>query len=134
MKILFEYPLIIPFASILAAEFTKTIIDLINNRKKIRFIHSGGMPSGHSAFVSSLVVIMAYKDGLASSSFTIASVIAVIVMYDAVNLRYQTGLHAKALNNINKDLKLDESIGHSLTEVIVGAIFGAVFSFILLYI
>ena len=134
MQILYEYPLIIPFISILAAEFTKSIIDLITSRKKIRFINSGGMPSGHSAFVASLVVIMAFRNGLNSDEFTIATVLAVIIMYDAVNLRKQSGLHAKALNKLNNKLNLDESLGHSLIEVIIGAIFGASLSFVLLYI
>jgi acid phosphatase family membrane protein YuiD len=127
-EILTQYPIAIPFITILLAEMVKAAIDIFNHRHKIRFIRSGGMPSGHSAFVSSLVVVVAYRDGLQSSAFMIAAVIALIVMYDAINLRGEAGLHARAINKMEPDAKLEESLGHTHLEVIVGAIFGAAVS------
>ena len=88
MAFLHQYPIIIPFISILAAETLKVSIDLFTKRSKLRFINPGGMPSGHSAFVGSLVVVVAYREGIDSTAFMISAVVALIVMYDAVTLSF----------------------------------------------
>ena len=132
MLFLQEYPVVIPFITILLAEATKAFIDIFYNRTRIRFIKTGGMPSGHSAFVSSLVVVVAYREGIESTAFMISAVIAIVVMYDAIYLRNESGRHAKILNKINPKAKLEESLGHNHWEVIAGAIFGAIVSFLLL--
>jgi len=121
-----RYPFIIPFTALLLAEALKALIDLIRHRRKIRFISTGGMPSGHSALVSALVVVVAYHEGVSSTLFMVSAVLALIVMFDAAHLRQQVGLHAKILNKLDKKANLDESIGHRLFEVILGALFGAV--------
>ncbi|MBN1258248.1 divergent PAP2 family protein [Candidatus Peregrinibacteria bacterium] len=126
------YPIIIPFAAILVAEATKVVIGLFCRRAKIRFLAPGGMPSGHSSFVSALVVTVAYKEGAGSTLFMISAVIALIVMYDAINLRYEAGKHAKTINKLVPEAKLEESLGHNHLEVVVGAVFGAVVAFLLL--
>jgi acid phosphatase family membrane protein YuiD len=126
------YPVAIPFLTLLLAEIIKAFIDVIHKRKKIRFINPGGMPSGHSAFVSALVVTVAYRDTIESTAFMISAALALIVMYDAVNLRNQAGLHAKIINKLKYGSKLEESLGHTIWEVIVGAVFGAVLAFLLL--
>jgi uncharacterized protein len=131
MSILHQYPIVIPFISILAAEVVKLTIDLANRRSKLRFINPGGMPSGHSAFVGSLVTVVAYREGIESTLFMIAAVVALIVMYDAVTLRREAGKHAQEINR-QHSTKLEESLGHTRFEVVVGALFGAGLSFILL--
>lgn len=131
MALLQQYPIIIPFICILAAEVVKVSIDLMKKRRKVRFINPGGMPSGHSAFVGSLVVVVAYREGIESTAFMIASVVALIVMYDAITLRSEAGKHARSINK-HHQTRLEESLGHNRWEVIVGALFGAVLSFILL--
>ena len=133
MAFLHQYPIIIPFIAILAAEFVKVTIDVIRRRSKLRFINPGGMPSGHSSFVGSLVSVVAYREGVESTLFMIAAVLALIVMYDAVTLRQAAGRHARVLNKYHKT-KLEESLGHSFWEVAVGAAFGAGLSFVLLII
>ena len=132
MTFIQSYPIVIPFLCILAAEFTKSLIDLINKRHKLRFVNPGGMPSGHSAFVASLVVVVANRHGLASTEFMISAVIALIVMYDAINLRGEAGKHAAAINKHHPDSHLEESLGHNHWEVVVGATFGALLSAFLL--
>jgi hypothetical protein len=131
-----QYPLAIPFLAILLAEVVKATIDLFRRRHKIRFINPGGMPSGHSSFVSALVVTVANREGIGSTSFMISAVVAVVVMYDAVLLRGQVGKHAKVLNKLvsSKGGKadLEESLGHTLVEVIGGAVFGSLVAFALL--
>lgn len=131
MAFLHQYPIVIPFIAILAAEVAKLLIDIGTKRHKVRFIKPGGMPSGHSAFVSSLVVVVAYREGIESTAFMIAAVIALVVMYDAINVRNEAGKHAKIIN-VQHAEGLEESLGHSHWEVLVGAVFGAVISFVLL--
>ena len=133
MVFLQQYPIIIPFIAILAAETVKVTIDLLTKRHKLRFVNPGGMPSCHSAFVGSLVVVVAYREGIESTAFMIAAVIALVVMYDAVTLRSESGKHAQSINRHHKS-GLEESLGHNHWEVIVGAVFGAFLSFILLVI
>lgn len=132
MQFLQQYPIAIPFIAILLAEALKATIDIFSKRKKIRFINPGGMPSGHSSFVSALVVVVAYREGIDSTMFAISAVIALIVMYDAVTLRQETGLHARLLNKLKSGAGLQESLGHTLWEVVVGAVFGAFVAFVLL--
>jgi acid phosphatase family membrane protein YuiD len=134
MSFIQEYPIIIPFIAILAAEATKLVIDLFRKRAKLRFLNPGGMPSGHSAFVAALAVVVANKEGVGSTLFMVSAVLAIIVMYDAINLRGETGKHAKAINKHHPQESLEESLGHNHLEVIVGATFGAVIAFIFLMI
>ena len=132
MTLIHNYPIIIPFIAILLAEITKVTVDLIRKRHKLRFLNSGGMPSGHSAFVCALVVTVVYREGVGSTLFMISAVLALIVMYDAINLRGEAGKHAVAMNKLDSDAKLEESLGHTHFEVIVGAVFGSVVAFVLL--
>ena len=132
MSFIQEYPILIPFIAILASEVVKVLIDLLRRRSKIRFLNPGGMPSGHSAFVAALVVVVANREGIDSIMFMISAVIAIIVMYDAINLRNEAGKHAKIINKLSPEAKLEESLGHNHWEVVVGATFGAVIAFLLL--
>jgi len=131
MAIFDQYPIFIPFISILAAEVVKFSVDLMQNRARRRFLKSGGMPSGHSAFVSSLTVVVAYREGIESTAFMVSAVLAIIVMYDAIHVRNEAGKHAAVLNK-NLSTNLEESLGHNHWEVLAGATFGALVAFLLL--
>ena len=133
MSLFVHYPIFVPFIAILSAEVIKFSVDLIKNRSKKRFLDSGGMPSGHSAFVSSLVVVVANREGIESTAFMIASVLAIVVMYDAIHVRNEAGKHAAVLNK-NFSTDLEESLGHTHWEVLGGAVWGALVSFLLLMI
>ena len=119
-----------------SAQALKFVLCLIT-KKKIdwtKFFASGGMPSSHSSFVCALTAAVAKTEGVSSSMFAIAIVLAVIVMYDASGVRRASGEHAKVLNRLvqsvsdmdevgmDKDLK--EFIGHTPLEVIAGACLG----------
>ena len=110
MAVLHHYPIVIPFIAILSAELIKVTIDFLKKRSRLRFIRTGGMPSGHSSFVGSLVAVVAYREGVESTMFMIAAVIALVVMYDAVTIRYESGKHARLINE-KFDSKLEESLG-----------------------
>lgn len=87
---------------------------------------SGGMPSTHSAFVTSLLIVVGKKTGLDSPEFAIAFVFACMIWYDAMISRRAIGEQAKLLNRLQKWEHLSERLGHSFKEVIGGIVFGAV--------
>lgn len=92
----------------------------------------GHMPSAHTAFVLSLVTTVSLVDGFTTTSFAIALILAIIVIFDALRLRVYMGEHAQYLNALSKELKLDETrfprlkerVGHKPEEVAVGALVG----------
>lgn len=98
-----------------------------------RMFGAGGMPSSHSALVVSLSTAIGMIEGVESTNFAIAVVFAGVVMYDATGVRQAAGKHAKAINQIVKqlsskntfdDISLKELLGHTPIEVIVGALLG----------
>ena len=85
-----------------AAQVLK-FIDTLVTRPKVDWRHilsSGGMPSSHSAFVCACASSMGYMYGWTSPVFTISAVVAIVVMYDAANVRKAAGEQAKILNYI----------------------------------
>lgn len=90
-----------------------------------RVFGAGGMPSSHSAFVTSLAISIGEIEGYLSSSFAIAAAFALVVMYDACGVRRAAGQQAVVLNQLlTGEVKLKEFIGHSPIEVLMGAILG----------
>ena len=93
------------------------------------------MPSSHSAVVTSLAALIRKYEGINTPSFGIATIFACIVMYDAAGVRRAAGKQAKLLNKIVETPglsgvqvteKLVEVLGHTPTQVIVGAIIGII--------
>lgn len=101
-----------------------------------RFHGSGGMPSSHSAMVVAAAVMVGAIEGFGSAAFTIAVVLACIVMYDATGVRRETGRQATIINQILRDVlingkpisdeELKELVGHKPIEVAGGALLGLV--------
>lgn len=128
--------LLVSFAASLIAQSFKIIVDFIQNGK-INFrvlVETGGMPSSHSALVTALATGVGQVQGWDSTEFAIATVFAIIVMYDAAGVRQAAGKQAKVLNQIvdeifqenpefNED-RLKELLGHTPVQVIVGSILG----------
>ena len=130
----------------LVAQILKTLIHLLFTKKFVaeRLVGSGGMPSSHSATVCALVTATYLEYCSAGFPFAIALTVAIIVMYDAIGVRRETGIQAQLLNNIIKifeDMgrdelsaqdKLKEFIGHTPFQVLMGGILG-VFVTLLFY-
>lgn len=120
------------------AQFIKIIIDLYTTKKlDLNLImSSGGMPSSHSSFVTSLAASTGILYGFDSVYFSITFVLAIVVMYDAAGVRRAAGKQAATLNrlldklDIQVDERLKELLGHSPVEVTVGAVLGIVISVI----
>ena len=96
---------------------------------------TGGMPSSHSAFVMAIAVSVGVLYGGKSPMFAIAAGFALVVMYDAFNVRRAAGQHAKHINQMWEELReelqsvpameiLRESLGHTPLQVVVGALLG----------
>ena len=79
------------------AQVLKFVITLISQGKLDwrHILSSGGMPSSHSAFVCACAAAMGYMYGWASPVFTISAVVAIVVMYDAANVRIAPDGHRK---------------------------------------
>ena len=94
----------------LVAQILKTLIHLIVSKKFVaeRLVGSGGMPSSHSATVCALVTAVCYEYGAGSFEFAISLILAIIVMYDAMGVRRETGIQAQVLNLMEQ---LQEQMG-----------------------
>lgn len=128
--------------SLFTAQFLK--IFFIRPMNFYTFFTSGGMPSSHSSFVSSLTVTVALKYGFDSDLFAIVTVFALIVTYDASGVRRAVGQQANVLNNLVKHLEtksfangkqlikedLKELIGHTPFEVFAGVLLGGLIAVI----
>ncbi len=124
--LLSTYIFLIPLAVGLLAEMVKIFTEGIQRGAWHEGIfRPGGMPSTHSAFVTSLLIVVWNKAGLESIAFAIAFVFACIVWYDAMSSRRAIGQQAKLLNRLQKWEHLSERLGHSVKEVLGGIVFGA---------
>lgn len=117
------------------------------------FTSTGGMPSSHSAAVAALAVAVGIETGIDSPVFAVATIFAVITMFDATGVRRQAGEQAAVLNQLvidfnllvdhvknwqkqgdpQKQRQLKELLGHKPIEVFFGAVTGALIAVILYY-
>lgn len=120
----------------------KLIYDLVTTKQFNfkRIMGAGGMPSSHSAVVTSLATLIGKEVGLNSPLFAVALIFAFVVMYDACGVRRAAGKQAELLNKIvntpgltkvQVQEKLQEALGHTPVQVFVGAIIGVVAGIIL---
>lgn len=127
----------IPFLLWFAIQLFKLIYDLFTTKKFNfkRILGAGGMPSSHSAVVTSLATLVGKDLGVNSPIFAIALIFAFVVMYDACGVRRAAGKQAKVLNDIvntpglsgvQVQEKLQEALGHTPTQVFVGALIGLI--------
>ena len=137
-------------SSLLFAQLVKTIILLLGSKPKglreifeVLIWRTGGMPSSHSSMVAAMAASIAFNEGIDSNLFVITLMFALIIIRDAVGVRRSSGIQARVLNwlgrQVSEKLKIDhhpvkEINGHSPLEVVVGALLGiiiaAAFSFL----
>ncbi|HSJ38684.1 MAG TPA: divergent PAP2 family protein [Planococcus sp. (in: firmicutes)] len=152
MELFTNTPLMIALFAIIFAQFIKIPIQYAVTREldwKL-FSSTGGMPSSHSAAVTSLTTAVAYEHGVGSTIFAVSTMFAVITMYDATGVRFQAGQQALTINKLRTDLQLfmnetrnwpkkkeEEKIqelktllGHKPSEVFMGALTGIAISVI----
>ena len=139
--------LITSTSSWLIAQVVKTVIHAFVNKKldMTRLFGDGGMPSGHSATVTSLATFSALVYGTGSFQFAVCAILAIIVCHDATGVRLETGKQALLLNELIKafevltteklpEVKLKEFVGHTPIQVLAGIIVGISNAFFMYYI
>lgn len=137
LGVVYNDVLLVALASWLIAQLIKIIINaVVNKRFDIeRLFGDGGMPSGHSATVTSMALMVGFRLGFESPAFGIAMVFAIIVMHDATGVRQEAGKHARSIIELtdlfneyllehDERVKLDKLktlVGHTPLQVICGA-------------
>lgn len=124
----FSYALT-PFLAWLVAGISKFIINSFKVRKlAFGLIGYGGLPSNHSAIVSSMAALIAFRDGITTPAFGVAVTLAFVVVLDANSLRQQIGKHAVAINKLTDKMPdhqtLRERMGHTRWEIAAGIVVG----------
>ena len=123
-------------AAWLAAQVSKIIYESIRYGFNVRRLAGGGgMPSSHSATMTGLTTACLLTHTAQSPGFAIALFLSMVVIYDAMGVRLETGKQSKILNAMRErdiaegreplfDKPLREHMGHTLPEVIVGILVG----------
>ena len=120
------------------AQVIKTILHAVMNGgfSLERLFGDGGMPSGHSATVTSLAVFCGLMHGTGSQEFAVSAILAIIVCHDAMGVRQETGKQAVLINelvDIVEKLKIEhrlptielkEFVGHTPLQVAAGILLG----------
>jgi len=125
----------------LIAQALKVLIELILKGRMnwALLFQAGGMPSSHSAMVSSTALSAGLVHGFDSAAFSIAAVFAMIVIYDATGVRRESGRQAVLINSIIEELskgkippqeKLKEVLGHTPGEAFLGTVLGLSIGFV----
>lgn len=127
------------FIAWFVAQVSKTIIHAFVYKKLDlkRLMGDGGMPSCHSAVVSSCSLMIGLVEGFDSSLFALSLVTAIIVMHDATGVRQETGKQSMIIKDISQileelshihidDEKLKEFVGHTHLQVFMGALLGII--------
>jgi len=128
--------LLVALVACFIAQALKLVIEVVKNQKlNVRvLVTTGGMPSAHSALVTALAAGIGQTVGWASPEFALATVFAIIVMYDAAGVRQAAGKQARILNQMITELfdekhefsqdRLKELLGHTPVQVIAGSALG----------
>lgn len=138
LQIITNKILIVGIVSWFLAQVFKCISNLILTKKFSieRLFGDGGMPSGHSATVVSVAVATGLYEGFDTAVFAVAMILAIVVMHDAMNVRYQAGKQAELLNamadmferitgaDLPNEEKLKELLGHTPLQVTAGCLLG----------
>ena len=127
----------------LIAQIAKTIVAFAQGKGlQPRYLfRSGGMPSAHSAFVSALTTAVAMVAGTGSVAFAISAALALIVMYDATDVRHSVGRQSIIINRIVEEIRLGrpmtelksdlrEFVGHTPFQVFAGAAMGILIAWV----
>lgn len=136
--------IIIGILSTMLAQLIKVIVILISEKRFAweRISSTGGMPSSHSAGVTAAAASIGFIDGWGSTTFAVATALALVVMYDATGVRRAAGIHAEYLNVIVQELShifkqdgkeqkaLKTLLGHTYLQVLAGLFQGILVAFI----
>jgi len=127
--------LVVPVVVLIISQVTKIVLE--TNKHGFQWSHLdsyGGMPSSHTALATSMAFMVGLHSGFSSPLFAVVSFTAAVFIRDAFGIRWQLGLHARALNTMIGRMdardrarlpkKLEERLGHTHGQVFAGAVFG----------
>jgi acid phosphatase family membrane protein YuiD len=125
----------IMLAAWLLAQVIKIPLDFLYSRRWnwALLLSVGGMPSSHSALVTSATVAIGLYHGFDNPLFALGVAVTMVVTYDAAGVRRQAGIHAQRINVLFEELlrghvvdqkELREVLGHTPLEVTGGVLFG----------
>ena len=133
-----------PAAAWLIAQLIKVIVDACKyGFNKERLYSGAGMPSSLAALMVALIFITgAFYGG--SFEFVIVLFFGFVTLYDSRGVRFETQRQGKALNNLNEEreeegkqpldiLRFKEKVGHTIPEIVAGAVVGLICSIIVYY-
>lgn len=125
-------PVLIPLAVGAIIQWIKMFVDVVSHKQRLQissFWKSWGFPSVHSGISSSITTLVWLEYGVTSMYFAICFTFAFLFWYDAANIRFEAGKHAKYINEIKDELRsfsfidyklqdLQERLGHTFVEVV----------------
>jgi acid phosphatase family membrane protein YuiD len=140
--VLQNHVLLTGLAGWILAQVLKIPIDYFRERRWdwALFFAVGGMPSSHSALVTSTAAAIGLHYGFDSPLFGMAVALAMIVVYDATGIRRQAGMQAQKINVLVEELlqghpisqeHLREVLGHTPLEALGGVLLGLVVAWVL---
>lgn len=138
--------ILVPIIGAILCQIIKFIVESINDKKlnfERLFNGAGGIPSTHTTLVFCLVFTILFNEGV-TSTFAVSLMLALIVSYDAMGVRFESGLQAEAINKLitavfktkkkQKLVFLKEELGHKPFEVLTGICFALLVSVVAYYI
>ncbi|MBQ8719847.1 MAG: divergent PAP2 family protein [Clostridia bacterium] len=141
-ELIANYILTTPILAWLVSQLFKFTIHSIVERRLCleRLFGDGGLPSGHSATVTALACMCGWGCGFGSAMFAVATMVAIVVMHDAMGVRRETGKQAVSIKLIADTLnqlfldedsqirtgKLKELVGHTPLQVVLGFLVGVI--------
>jgi acid phosphatase family membrane protein YuiD len=135
---------IVGLASLISGLFAQSLKVIVGLREARRLrlerlFDTGGMPSSHTALVTTLTIGVALYSGIGSAAFSITLIFSMYIVFEAAGLRQEVGKQARVLNELIDDLlashhinpsRLKELVGHTWWEVTVGFAVGVLVAFI----
>ncbi|GEK92124.1 divergent PAP2 family protein [Alkalibacterium kapii] len=156
MQLLENFPLIAALSAIILSQIIKIPVAYFLRRPSTiaLAISTGGMPSSHSAGVTALITSLLIEYGVQSPFVAIAFTFGIIVIFDSMGVRRQSGEHGIIINELIRDfddlrkafskyhheevLKEDDEelrsrgfLGHKPIEVFFGIISGIIIALII---
>lgn len=132
----YEHLLLVPAITFVVTVFLKWIFVKLKTWKidLSRSLWSWWMPSVHSSVVVSLATAIAIKYWVNHDLFAIAMSFTVIIIYDAINVRFEAGQHAIAINESLWHKKFKESLWHLPSEAFAWSLLGIIVAVAIYYI
>ena len=136
LNIYYNNLILVPAVAFVVTVFLKWIsIKIKTGKVDIAWaLWSWWMPSVHSAVVVSLATAVAIKFWISSDLFAISMAFTVIIIYDAINVRFEAWQHAIAINESIWEKKFKESLWHLPSEAFAWSVLWIIVALALYYI